>query len=284
MPSTGEGQALMDEKEQRTIIVTPQPLLEKIDQYRDELSRAEFIAFCIESFLEGGREAAPSREEMPSTPGGETEWAEGVSRQEFEEFARRIKNMQKVFIEFMLNYGLEHWDRAPSEVQEKFRADVARLPGVVSQAGKGGKTVDGNGSKVQVMLLDDRVLLREGLHSVLEAEEDIEVVAEASSADEAISYQERLNADVVVVRREMAPALRERLPETRLVLMADGTEDGLQEPNGEQARCFTVDVAPGALLQAIRGYPYETYQMHEAREALKGHLLSLVDRLYPASV
>jgi len=125
--SIGEGLTLVNEKAQRAIIVTPQALVDEIDRYRDELSRAEFIQFSIESLLRGAGEAAPSSEPALSTPNQETELVEGVSRQEFEEFVRRTRKMQQIFIDFMLAYGLEPLERAPAEVQERFKADVAKL-------------------------------------------------------------------------------------------------------------------------------------------------------------
>ncbi|MCH7607452.1 MAG: hypothetical protein IIC94_02625 [Chloroflexi bacterium] len=125
----------MDERAQRAILVVPQALLEKIDRHRDELSRAEFMGFCIESLLEHREEAAHlpdqgqdrGKEEKPSTLARNGEGIQGVSRQEFEEFARRVKESQQLFVDFLLDYGLESLDRAPAEVREHFKGQVAQL-------------------------------------------------------------------------------------------------------------------------------------------------------------
>ena len=121
----------MDERAQRAILVIPQALLEKIDRHRDELSRAEFMEVCIQSLLEHGEEAGhlqeQGMEEKPSTFARNGEGTQGVSRQEFEEFARRVKELQQLFVNFLLDYGLESLDRAPTEVQEHFKDQVAQF-------------------------------------------------------------------------------------------------------------------------------------------------------------
>lgn len=116
---------------------------------------------------------------------------------------------------------------------------------------------------MRVLLVDDRIVFREGIHSVLEMEEDIEVVAEAVEAEEAVSYWESLGADVVVGNSPQAFALHKRLPAARLVIL-DNT-----------------DVGPGELVQAVRGGAYPANGTQEAKQALKQHLLSRVARLYP---
>ncbi len=119
-----------------------------------------------------------------------------------------------------------------------------------------------NQNKLRVLLVDDRIVFREGIHSVLETEEDIEVVAEAVETEEAVSYWESLGADVVVGNSRQAFALQKRLPAARLVIL-DNT-----------------DVDPGELVQAVRGGAYPAYGTKEAKQALKHHLLSRVARLY----
>ena len=119
-----------------------------------------------------------------------------------------------------------------------------------------------NQNKLRVLLVDDRIVFREGIHSVLDSEEDIEVVAEAVEAEEAVSYWESLGADVVVANSRQASALQKRLPDARLVIL-DNT-----------------DVGPGELVQAVRAGAYPANGTQEAKQALKHHLLSRVARLY----
>ncbi len=52
---------------------------------------------------------------------------------------------------------------------------------------------------IRVMLVDDHEVVRKGLRSMLEANDDIEVVAEAGSADEAVLRARSYKPDVVVM-------------------------------------------------------------------------------------
>ena len=53
--------------------------------------------------------------------------------------------------------------------------------------------------KIRVLLADDHVVVRMGLASIISFEEDLEVVAEADSGDEAVSLAGRLRPDVIVM-------------------------------------------------------------------------------------
>ena len=54
-------------------------------------------------------------------------------------------------------------------------------------------------SKIRVLLADDHSILREGIRALLEKEEDIEVVGEASEGEEAVARTRELLPDVVVM-------------------------------------------------------------------------------------
>lgn len=58
-------------------------------------------------------------------------------------------------------------------------------------------------ASIRVLLVDDHPLLREGLAAILEAEPDIEVVAQASSGAEAITCFDALRPDVTVMDVQM---------------------------------------------------------------------------------
>jgi two-component system NarL family response regulator len=51
----------------------------------------------------------------------------------------------------------------------------------------------------RILLVDDHELMREGLRSIIEREEDVEIVGEASSGREAVSLARSLAPDVVVM-------------------------------------------------------------------------------------
>ena len=52
---------------------------------------------------------------------------------------------------------------------------------------------------LRVLIVDDQALVRAGFRMILEAEEDIEVVGEASDGLEAIAEGQRLAPDVVLM-------------------------------------------------------------------------------------
>jgi len=52
---------------------------------------------------------------------------------------------------------------------------------------------------IRVVLADDQALVRAGFRSLLDAQDDIEVVGEASSGDEAVAVPRRLRPDVVLM-------------------------------------------------------------------------------------
>lgn len=52
---------------------------------------------------------------------------------------------------------------------------------------------------IRVLLVEDHVCVRAGLHKILEEASDIEVVGEASSGEEAVALTKRLHSNVVVM-------------------------------------------------------------------------------------
>jgi DNA-binding NarL/FixJ family response regulator len=73
---------------------------------------------------------------------------------------------------------------------------------------------------IRVLVADDQSLVRAGFRMLFSAEEDIEVVAEASNGREAIEKAERFDPDVVLMDIRM-PEL-DGLAATRQILAADG--------------------------------------------------------------
>jgi len=59
------------------------------------------------------------------------------------------------------------------------------------------------GSKIKVMLVDRREILREGLTAILERDPDIEVIATFGSGTEAMDQVGLLNPDIVITEAEM---------------------------------------------------------------------------------
>jgi two-component system, NarL family, response regulator NreC len=81
---------------------------------------------------------------------------------------------------------------------------------------------------IRVLLVDDHAILRSGLRRVLESEEDIEVVAEAESAERALFEALESKPDVAVVDVvmpgksgiEATPELKRAVPELKILVLS----------------------------------------------------------------
>jgi NarL family two-component system response regulator LiaR len=113
---------------------------------------------------------------------------------------------------------------------------------------------------IRIVLADDHAVVRQGLRTFLDLQDDIEVVAEASDGEEAVAATLRLDPDVVLLdlvmpRLDGLGALR-RLREGRarvIVLTSFGDDDKLFAAlRGGAAGYLLKDVQPADLVTAIR--------------------------------
>ncbi len=117
---------------------------------------------------------------------------------------------------------------------------------------------------IRVVLADDQALVRAGFRSLLDAQNDIEVVGEASSGDEAVGLASELSPDVVLMDIRMpgmdglaatrAIAEDERLADVRIVVLTTfGLDEYVFEAIRSGASGFLVkDTEPDELVQAVR--------------------------------
>jgi DNA-binding NarL/FixJ family response regulator len=115
---------------------------------------------------------------------------------------------------------------------------------------------------LRVMLVDDHALVRSAIRQAITAD-DVEVVAEAASGEEALSQAIAARPDVILldldlpgmsgtqILRELVP----RLPETKIVMLTVSTSrrDLLDAVRAGAAGYLTKDLSPDALLRAVRG-------------------------------
>jgi DNA-binding NarL/FixJ family response regulator len=113
---------------------------------------------------------------------------------------------------------------------------------------------------IRVVLADDHAVVRQGLRTFLDLQDDIEVVAEAADGDGAVAAALRTDPDVVLLdlvmpRLDGLGALA-RLRETRarvIVLTSFGDDDKLFAAlRGGAAGYLLKDVEPSELVRAIR--------------------------------
>jgi DNA-binding NarL/FixJ family response regulator len=117
---------------------------------------------------------------------------------------------------------------------------------------------------IRVLLADDQALVRAGFRSLLDAQDDIEVVGEADDGEEAIELARRLSADVVLMDIRMPgvdglEAARriagdERMASTRIVMLTTfDLDEYVFEAIRVGASGFLVkDTEPVELLRAVR--------------------------------
>ncbi len=115
---------------------------------------------------------------------------------------------------------------------------------------------------IRVLLADDHALVRAGIRSLLNAMNEVEVVAEASSGEEAIELAASSRPDVVlmdiamkgITGLEAAARMRGRNPEVRVVILSmhSGEEYVLQALRAGAAGYLLKDAATGELELALR--------------------------------
>ena len=88
-------------------------------------------------------------------------------------------------------------------------------------------------SRIKLLIVDDHEVLRLGLHTLLESESDLDVVAEAGNAEEAVRQAERYRPDVVIMDvrlpgrsgLEACKEIRQRYPEIQVVMLTSYTNE-----------------------------------------------------------
>lgn len=91
--------------------------------------------------------------------------------------------------------------------------------------------------RITVLLADDHMVVREGLRKLLESENDIEVVGEASTGRQAVEMAKKLRPAVIVMDIAMpilngveaTRQIRLALPETRVLILSAHSDDAYVE-------------------------------------------------------
>jgi two-component system response regulator DevR len=108
--------------------------------------------------------------------------------------------------------------------------------------------------RLRVMLVDDHEIVRQGLRALLEAEDDIEVVAEADSGPSAVSLAGAHTPDVIVMDVRMpggsgveaCRAIRDERPDAQVIMLTSFSDD-------EALFNSIMAGAAGFVLKQIRG-------------------------------
>ncbi|HLB94811.1 MAG TPA: response regulator transcription factor [Nitrospiria bacterium] len=114
---------------------------------------------------------------------------------------------------------------------------------------------------IKVLIVDDHTLFRKGLISLLQQQKGIEVVGEAKDGEEGTRLAQITKPDVILMDVKMpkcngiraTQAIREALPETRIIMLTVSEEDGdLFSAIKAGARGYLIkNVEPDQLIKAI---------------------------------
>ena len=118
------------------------------------------------------------------------------------------------------------------------------------------------GEPIRVLVCDDHDLFRKGLRMVLEAEEDIVVVAEAADGEQAVARVEELAPDVVLMDVRMprlggidaTRIIRQLFPTTRIIVLTVSDEE---------------DDLYGAVRAGANGYLLKEVSIEEVADAVR---------------
>jgi two-component system, NarL family, response regulator LiaR len=115
---------------------------------------------------------------------------------------------------------------------------------------------------IRVLIADDHAVVRQGLRTFLDLQEDIEVVGEAADGEQAVAQAERLEPDVVLVDLvmprmdgvETIRRLHELVPGARAVVLSSFIDEDRLFPvvRAGAAGYLLKDIEPGELVDAIR--------------------------------
>lgn len=125
---------------------------------------------------------------------------------------------------------------------------------------------------IRVLIVDDHRVVREGLRSFLDVQEDLEVVGEAADGAEAVARAEELRPDVVLLDLRMPGAdgvaalqeLRDRGNRARVLVVTSFTEPAAVLPAVRAGAAGYVykDLEPQALAAAIRSIHFGHNLLH----------------------
>jgi NarL family two-component system response regulator LiaR len=127
-------------------------------------------------------------------------------------------------------------------------------------------------AKINVLIVDDHGMVRQGLRTYLSLMEDIKVVGEAQNGSEAVAQVRRLKPDVVLMDLvmpqmdgiEATRQINELRPETKIIVLSSFTEDDKVFPaiKSGAAGYLLKDIAPAELAGAIRAVIQGKTQLH----------------------
>ena len=128
--------------------------------------------------------------------------------------------------------------------------------------------------KVSVVLADWQVLFREGVHFTLSGEEDIEVIGEVTSGEEALNFIEANPPSVAILNSDrgepsgvdVTRRIKQNLPSVSVILIMDSDNEEVlfSAMKSGASACLTKEADPDELLNIIRKAAQGAYPISEA--------------------
>jgi two-component system, NarL family, response regulator LiaR len=126
--------------------------------------------------------------------------------------------------------------------------------------------------KITVLIVDDHAVVRQGLRTFIELQDDLQVVGEGANGAEAIALAKQLQPDVVLLDLvmpqmdgvEATKGILEQSPASRVLILTSFGEDDKVFPAiraGAQGYLLK-DIHPDALVKAIRDAYQGKVQLH----------------------
>lgn len=116
--------------------------------------------------------------------------------------------------------------------------------------------------RIRLLIADDQTLMRDGLKTIFDLEEDIDVVGTAENGEQALEMTERLKPDVVLMDIRMpvmdgvecTRLIKKRFPEVLVVVLTtfDDDEYIIQALNYGASGYLLKDMPGDRLIQAVR--------------------------------
>ncbi len=126
-------------------------------------------------------------------------------------------------------------------------------------------------SKIRLLLVDDHLVVRIGLRSLLETQPDMTVVGEAAGGQAAIEAYEKLQPAIVLMDLRMpemdgpeaTTAIRRKYPEARVLVLTtfDNDEDIFRGLEAGAMGYLVKNTESGPLLETIRAVHAGTYTL-----------------------
>jgi DNA-binding NarL/FixJ family response regulator len=126
--------------------------------------------------------------------------------------------------------------------------------------------------RLRVLIVDDTSLIRHGIRSFLEKRENIDLVGEASNAEEASDLAGSLSPNVILLDQDM-PGLdsveairliKERVPKAEIIVLAEWADEekAFRSLEAGATSYILKDIKPDDLVRAIEGVCDDRTLMH----------------------